>query len=604
MAINSRNGNTLLESGFFAPVRAATTAAITLAGLQTVDGVALAEGDRVLVKDQADQTTNGIYAATSGNWLRTSDAAGNTDFFSGMAVLVALGSVNAGQIYLCTCADDPVLIGTSLLTFASQGAVQQALQQATSASSAALTTGAKTFATQSGKSFSAKQWLLIYQTSNPDNRLLAEISSYAAGSLVVNVVAVDGSGGPYADWTIVLTNTPAVAGRQPPAGTGNVTGPGSAVDGHLVVFDGPTGKLTKDIGLVAGVLASRNSLQYGDAGSASIGTAALADDAAALPPVNSNLAVSNNGLNPTRDFDVSAGRVRDDSDAANMRLVAALTKRLDLAFAPGTNAGALASGSSKLASKTYHEYLIGRLGLAVTNRLRVTNVATLAIAAHGLGVGGSIRVVGIGSGYDGHAIVSAVPDSGHVSYANTGADEGSTAATGTLDAFDVCAERSDLSLTLPVGWTVKQALWSLLTDGSANIIAFKGLGDVCELVSSVLDVNVVNPGTAAVTRTLSVPLGVSVIAKMQVAPWQNSPAIAVVVRISPLDTTDETAVLAAVGAYNADAGGGSSSLATGGVFYCRTNSSGQLRSRLNLSDGNTNLFIRTLGWIDPRRRLF
>jgi hypothetical protein len=44
-----------------APVRAATTGGgITLSGLQTIDGVALGVGDRVLVKDQTDATTNGL----------------------------------------------------------------------------------------------------------------------------------------------------------------------------------------------------------------------------------------------------------------------------------------------------------------------------------------------------------------------------------------------------------------------------------------------------------------------------------------------------------------------------------------------------------------
>ena len=37
------------------PCRAATTANIALSGLQTIDGIALAECDRVFVKDQADQ---------------------------------------------------------------------------------------------------------------------------------------------------------------------------------------------------------------------------------------------------------------------------------------------------------------------------------------------------------------------------------------------------------------------------------------------------------------------------------------------------------------------------------------------------------------------
>ena len=63
----------------------------------TIDGVALVAGDRVLVKDQVDATQNGIYVASSGPWVRTSkDAAGNQNFFSGMAVTAALGTVNAG----------------------------------------------------------------------------------------------------------------------------------------------------------------------------------------------------------------------------------------------------------------------------------------------------------------------------------------------------------------------------------------------------------------------------------------------------------------------------------------------------------------------------
>ena len=36
-----------------APCRVATTANITLNGLQTIDGVTVAAGDRVLVKDQS-----------------------------------------------------------------------------------------------------------------------------------------------------------------------------------------------------------------------------------------------------------------------------------------------------------------------------------------------------------------------------------------------------------------------------------------------------------------------------------------------------------------------------------------------------------------------
>lgn len=120
-----------------------------------VDGVQLAAGDRVLVKDEANAVNNGIYAASTGPWTRTSDANTNTQFFSGMAVTVALGNVNAGQTFICTCTDDPVVVGTSLITFASQQAVATAQQSATSTTSQTIGTGSKTWAVQSGKAFQA-----------------------------------------------------------------------------------------------------------------------------------------------------------------------------------------------------------------------------------------------------------------------------------------------------------------------------------------------------------------------------------------------------------------------------------------------------------------
>lgn len=55
------------------PVRVHTTGVITLLGLQTVDGVSLMEGDRVLVKDQVVFAENGIYVASATAWRRALD---------------------------------------------------------------------------------------------------------------------------------------------------------------------------------------------------------------------------------------------------------------------------------------------------------------------------------------------------------------------------------------------------------------------------------------------------------------------------------------------------------------------------------------------------
>lgn len=98
------------------PVRAATTAAITLSGLQTVDSVILAEGDRVLVKDQADAVQNGIYTATTSSWARTVDADGADDLVSGTRVYVREGEEHGGAEYVLT-AGDPVRPGVSAMLF-------------------------------------------------------------------------------------------------------------------------------------------------------------------------------------------------------------------------------------------------------------------------------------------------------------------------------------------------------------------------------------------------------------------------------------------------------------------------------------------------------
>jgi len=77
-------------------VRAATTANIVLSGEQTVDGVALKAGDRVLVKDQSVPVDNGIYVVATGAWLRSTDAdntPGN-EVTSGMYTFIEEGTIN------------------------------------------------------------------------------------------------------------------------------------------------------------------------------------------------------------------------------------------------------------------------------------------------------------------------------------------------------------------------------------------------------------------------------------------------------------------------------------------------------------------------------
>jgi len=98
-----------------ASVLAATTANITLSGAQTIDGVSIVAGDRVLVKNQTTQADNGIYVAASGAWARSADA--NTwDELVSAYTFVEEGTVNADAGYVCTINKGGTL-GTTPITW-------------------------------------------------------------------------------------------------------------------------------------------------------------------------------------------------------------------------------------------------------------------------------------------------------------------------------------------------------------------------------------------------------------------------------------------------------------------------------------------------------
>jgi hypothetical protein len=98
-------------------VRAATTENITLSGAQTIDGVNIVSGDRVLVKDQSVGSQNGIYTAAVGSWSRSSDADSDTEVTAGMFTFVTEGSTNSDSGWVLTTNDTITLESTSL-TFA------------------------------------------------------------------------------------------------------------------------------------------------------------------------------------------------------------------------------------------------------------------------------------------------------------------------------------------------------------------------------------------------------------------------------------------------------------------------------------------------------
>jgi len=87
------------------------------AGAQTIDGVAIANGDRVLLTAQTNAQYNGIWLAnTSASWNRALDANTGAELVNS-SVYVQKGTANADTAWVCTT-DAPITIDTTPLTWA------------------------------------------------------------------------------------------------------------------------------------------------------------------------------------------------------------------------------------------------------------------------------------------------------------------------------------------------------------------------------------------------------------------------------------------------------------------------------------------------------
>lgn len=96
-------------------VRVATTANITLSAPQTIDGVSVIAGDRVLVKNQTTTSENGIYVVAAGAWSRATDADTWTELVAAFT-FVEEGTSNADTGWVSTVNAGGTL-GTTAVAF-------------------------------------------------------------------------------------------------------------------------------------------------------------------------------------------------------------------------------------------------------------------------------------------------------------------------------------------------------------------------------------------------------------------------------------------------------------------------------------------------------
>lgn len=95
-----------------------TTGNITLSGTQTIDGIAVIAGDRVLVRAQTLGENNGIYIVAAGAWSRSADADSAGELRAAV-VTTEKGTINADKRFALST--DSIVLGTTVQTWVDIG---------------------------------------------------------------------------------------------------------------------------------------------------------------------------------------------------------------------------------------------------------------------------------------------------------------------------------------------------------------------------------------------------------------------------------------------------------------------------------------------------
>ena len=241
--------DTLVSLGlsFGESVQAATTAALaSLTGLQTVDGVALVAGNRVLVQDGTValpghiSTANGIYVVSAGAWARATDAALGVTA-TGKTYAVDNGLVNNNTIF--TCITKPAVFGNAI-EFVRIANFSDIQTPSTSTDHAVVRWSGVDGDQQLDSS------VIISDAGAVSGAVSLSMKGATSGTLTVQPAAVTNT------HTLTLPDTVGASGTYLKAtnGTGtltwatagDVTGPASSTANGISRFDATSGKLLKD----------------------------------------------------------------------------------------------------------------------------------------------------------------------------------------------------------------------------------------------------------------------------------------------------------------------------------------------------------------------
>jgi len=278
-------------------VRAVATGNVTMSGTQTVDGVALVVGDRVLLAGQTNPAENGIYVVNAGGWTRAPDATTNATVTPGLFTFVEEGTANHDTGWVLA-SDGPTTLGTTALPFVQFSAAGQIVAGAgltktgntldvVSANGGIVVNADNIALTLDGTSLSVGASGVKIADGTSGQVLVADGSGHfrattftgdvtidAAGNTTLTPGAVDGNA--IADGSITLTKLESgTAGQMIVAGAGGVPT-------YVTVSGDVTVSATGDVQLGAGVVGTTElanaAVTNGKLADGSISTSKLIND--------------------------------------------------------------------------------------------------------------------------------------------------------------------------------------------------------------------------------------------------------------------------------------------------------------------------------------
>jgi len=371
-----------------APVKAASTANVTLYGIPNAsdfDGITIAADDDVLLVSQTDSTENGIYTVKTGNWQRRSDFDGSGDVVGGTHVFVTNTGASTSSYYMVD-GSGSVSIGTDNITFS-----VASINTLGSVSSLFSGLSSEDLIKYDGSNFINTKTLAGNYTLSGNNTLSG--SNTVSGGVSVSGMASipDASELTISSGVITPTASCHYVATEGGAGSDDIDTITAGSDGDLLVLrassDSNTVVIKHDTGNIITHTGSDISLDDNKKTALLRYSSSVSKWVVISGPVASTsgistsvmkgrilygLTIANSASDSLHDIDISAGASVSEDGSSVIELTSAITKQIDAAWAAGSNAGGLDTGTVA-ASTWYYVFIIKNTSTGIVDALFSTS---------------------------------------------------------------------------------------------------------------------------------------------------------------------------------------------------------------------------------------